>query len=112
MDGGPVLTRSLKYVTDPRQPVTGRGDGADHLGTLFEAVLESGPADENAPLCAHCGHHLRGSAFAGDAPLCHPDRGQDCYRLVTVYQHPMPCESCRAVLIGLAALAERLRRRD
>lgn len=40
-------------------------------------------------VCAHCGRRFRvgGSIFTGgvEYPLCHPDDGLDCYRLVTVY---------------------------
>ena len=50
--------------------------------------------------CSHCRGPLRGSAgLTTDGvhyPLCHPDEGLDCYRLVTVYQHPAkdcPCEA-------------------
>ncbi len=48
--------------------------------------------------CSHCGGVMRGSAglTVGGVhyPLCHPDDGMDCYRLVTVYKHPSkecPC---------------------
>jgi hypothetical protein len=49
--------------------------------------------------CSHCGGELRGfaSAWQSGEPerfLCHPDTGLDCYRLVTVYQHPMHCKPC------------------
>lgn len=49
--------------------------------------------------CAHCGTKLQdqGSGFVRDQPVCHPDVGMDCYRLVTVYDHPLPCRACRAV---------------
>lgn len=59
--------------------------------------------DEAAP-CGHCCEPLRGYASAYRAgsgqsvPLCHPDDGMDCYRLVTVYRHPMPCRSCTDVV--------------
>lgn len=43
--------------------------------------------------CAHCARPLRGSGTALDgSPLCHPDDGMDCYHLVTLYRHPMPCD--------------------
>jgi hypothetical protein len=48
------------------------------------------------PACAHCGRPVRGTAFVNDDPLCHPDDGMDCYRLATVYGHPLPCPPCRA----------------
>lgn len=48
--------------------------------------------------CAHCGNPMQGSAGLTLANthyyLCHPDTGMDCYRLVTVFQHPVsncPC---------------------
>lgn len=44
-----------------------------------------------------CGKEQRGSAgiwAASDGgseyvPLCHPDEGQDCYHLATVYHRPL-----------------------
>lgn len=53
--------------------------------------------------CAHCSGPQNGSASVtqyDDArkpvhkPLCHPDYGMDCYSLVSVYGHSMPCQ-CR-----------------
>jgi len=45
--------------------------------------------------CAHCMREMRGYASAGNGQrLCHPDAGLDCYRLVTVYGHEMPCWCC------------------
>ena len=52
--------------------------------------------------CGHCGqrqlgalnHYDRGGATADGTPLCHPDFGMECYRLVTVYHHPTPCPEC------------------
>lgn len=41
--------------------------------------------------CAHCANERRGYASVGVQPLCHPDAGMDCYRLVTVYGCTMPC---------------------
>jgi len=38
---------------------------------------------------------MRGNAGICDPepkPLCHPDSGMDCYTLVTVYGHGMPCD--------------------
>lgn len=53
-------------------------------------------------LCAHCGADDVGTfeagfAGVGDDYLCHPNAPgrSDCYRLVTVYKHPMPCVPCR-----------------
>lgn len=36
-----------------------------------------------------------GSAKVGPNPVCHPNAKNrpDCYHLVTVYKHPMPCNS-------------------
>jgi hypothetical protein len=50
-------------------------------------------------ICTHCGEPQRGSAGVqrsdGYYPLCHPDDGMDCYRLVTVYQHVLTnCAVC------------------
>lgn len=42
--------------------------------------------------CAHCLHDMRGFASVGDDYLCHPDVGLDCYRLVTVHGHELPCQ--------------------
>lgn len=42
--------------------------------------------------CAHCGDPQVGYAMAGGQPLCHADFGLDCYRLVTVFKHPTPCD--------------------
>lgn len=55
---------------------------------------DSKPVQYNpcAPLCAHCLSPQQGYASVGDAPLCHPDEGMDCYFLVTVYRHGMPCD--------------------
>lgn len=43
--------------------------------------------------CAHCGNQfdIGGSLYLDgvDYPVCHPDEGQDCYRLVTVYGEPV-----------------------
>lgn len=47
------------------------------------------PAD-----CAHCGQPAQGYATAGPHRLCRPDTGIDCYRLVTVRGHLMPCRRC------------------
>lgn len=52
------------------------------------------PAPGAGRICAHCGGPMRGYASAGDAWLCHPDSGIDCYHLVTLYGHPAPCAAC------------------
>ncbi len=48
----------------------------------------------SALACAHCAHPARGYSTVQDSVLCHPDYGLDCYQLVTVYLHPMPCRQC------------------
>lgn len=48
-------------------------------------------------ICSHCLGTMRGCASLNDDMLCHPDDGLDCYRLVTIYKHAMPCETCRPV---------------
>ncbi len=44
--------------------------------------------------CGHCLGAVVGAAFVDQDVLCHTDEGMDCYRLVTVYRHPMPCRGC------------------
>lgn len=44
--------------------------------------------------CSHCGFGMLGYASVGLDFLCHPDAGIDCYRLVTVYHHESPCQTC------------------
>lgn len=47
--------------------------------------------------CRHCGGPQRGNAAVGDIPLCRPDKGLNCYDLVTVYGHTSdgtPCIYC------------------
>lgn len=43
--------------------------------------------------CGYCLAWRGGSAAittdSGTVYLCHPDQGQDCYRLVTVYHKPL-----------------------
>lgn len=42
--------------------------------------------------CGHCGLASVGYAKVEDQTVCHPaGGGMDCYRLVTVYGHVMPC---------------------
>ncbi len=53
--------------------------------------------------CAHCGLLIIGYGSVNDAPLCHPTTGLDCYHLVTLYRHSMPCDSAYCV----AAVARR-----
>lgn len=60
--------------------------------------------------CGHCGADDVGTLRAGCATmgdgtyLCHPYTGDraDCYRLVTIYHHPMPCSDCRNRLWALS----------
>lgn len=46
---------------------------------------------EGQPDCGHCGMPIVGYASVDGRHLCHPDSGMDCYRLVSVYHHDMPC---------------------
>ena len=55
------------------------------------------PGDPLARLCGHCRQPMRGYAQLGDIWLCHPDEGLDCYRLVTLYGHPVPCFPCASI---------------
>lgn len=48
-------------------------------------------------ICGHCRLQMKGYASMGDTWLCHPDEGLDCYRLVTVYKHAMPCFQCASI---------------
>jgi hypothetical protein len=57
-------------------------------------------------ICAHCHGIMRGLASVGPEPVCHPDSGLDCYRLVTVYRHGLHCHTCMDVRV----LEERQRR--
>ena len=61
------------------------------------------------PTCGHCCGPMLGYAKAEGKHLCHPDEGMDCYHLVTVYRHLMPCPECsadRAHQEGLKAAAD------
>ena len=49
-------------------------------------------------LCGHCGKPPVGFAQANNVSLCHPDVGLDCYALVTVYRHSMPCDRVGCVV--------------
>ncbi len=49
-------------------------------------------------ICGHCGRRDVGTPNAGNAnhdgvALCHPNEPgrPDCFRLVTVYRHPLDC---------------------
>lgn len=39
--------------------------------------------------CGHCGSDREVHGWANGVPLCHPNAGLDCYRLVTVYREPV-----------------------
>jgi hypothetical protein len=57
------------------------------------------PDDHGEIICAHCRRPQQGLAGVSLSgiyyPLCHPDEGLDCYRLVTVYRHALnQCRRC------------------
>lgn len=72
--------------------------------TFVNRQTEAGPMN-----CSHCQCIMRGSAgLTLDGvhyPLCHPDEGMDCYRLVTVYKHPVVGCSCAVAARYVHALA-------
>ncbi len=45
-------------------------------------------------VCAHCQQSAQGYATVGGDRVCHVDNMMDCYRLVTLYRHPLPCPDC------------------
>jgi hypothetical protein len=57
--------------------------------------------------CAHCGFELLGYASVGLDLLCHPDFGIDCYRLVTIYHHDIPCRTCHEARLLMGEFAGR-----
>lgn len=63
-----------------------------------DAVFEANP--DLFKICGHCGKPVKGHASAAKEWLCHPDEGVDCYRLVTVYDHPADakgdCDQCKS----------------
>lgn len=63
-------------------------------------------AVDNARICGHCRQPMRGYASAHGTWLCHPDDGMDCYRLVTVYRHEMPCDRLESDRRYFEALGE------
>jgi hypothetical protein len=87
-------------VTEQWLSVTGQGEQS-------QLALDTGSGDRQ-DACAHCTHGLRGTGHIDGNPVCHPEHGLDCYLLVTAYGHALPCPACRAILIGLATMAERL----
>jgi hypothetical protein len=52
------------------------------------------------PTCSHCGRPCGdmagGWGSINGEPLCHPNEENrpDCYRLVTVYHHPLSHQDC------------------
>jgi hypothetical protein len=59
------------------------------------------------PRCGHCGLPIVGYGYALGEALCHPDQAllghsgrADCYHLVTVYRHPMPCQKCKLQILS------------
>ncbi len=54
-------------------------------------------------ICGHCRQRAIGHASVGKVRVCHPDSGMDCYRLVTVYRHWMPCRPCSEANLLLRA---------
>jgi hypothetical protein len=50
------------------------------------------------PYCTHCWRPQRGRAQVwvdgSPYPLCHSSTDMDCYRLVTIYGHPVYACSC------------------
>lgn len=56
--------------------------------------------------CAHCRLLRVGYGVVDNQSVCHPDRpGLDCYHLVTVHRHDMPCyqAECRASVLARVA---------
>lgn len=71
-------------------------DTADEVAELAELTAAFWPLQAETMMgatvdCAHCLGPQVGSASVAGQSLCHPDGGLDCYRLVTVYHHDMPC---------------------
>lgn len=60
---------------------------------------------ESERICGHCVNPMRGHASISEATgtvwLCHPDDGEDCYRLVTVWGHDTSgdCHLCAEVRV-------------
>lgn len=78
----------------------GHPDGSDHAntnGTWSTAVDYSDEAvyGDREQTCGHCGRVQDGYAAVGNVPLCHPDTGMDCFKLVTLYGHGAPCGMCK-----------------
>ncbi len=69
-------------------PTVGKVDTTDRAGSCCDRP------DLHHAICAHCLSPQLGYAAVGDAMLCHPDEGLDCYVAVTVKGHAMPCDDC------------------
>ena len=95
-----------RRLTSEGNNAAGRGDYAECQRLWNEAARLKAEGQEQVeaqvmaldPWCSHCGARMRGSAAiiegAKHYNLCHPDEGMDCYRLVTIYKHPVrdcPC---------------------
>ncbi len=65
---------------------------------LFDRLAQGPDAPSRTRTCGHCGRTDVGTYEAGygginDIALCHPNVSDrpDCFRLVTLYKHAMPC---------------------
>jgi hypothetical protein len=47
--------------------------------------------------CAHCMRPALTPLAIGKYQLCHPPYGLDCYELVTIAKHGMPCNWCMPI---------------
>lgn len=54
----------------------------------------------NERSCAHCGRTGHCFAQVNKYPLCHPNEGMDCYRLVTIYDEPIGARKPGGELYG------------
>jgi hypothetical protein len=80
IEGGPEAALSGPVAAEPPTAgVLGRPEG--------QKTAHGAPG----AICGHCGEPQRGYASLWGIPLCHPDEGLDCYRLVTVHGHGAPC---------------------
>jgi transcriptional regulator with XRE-family HTH domain len=82
IENGP--TGAPASMVSDQGPETHTRVGVDHSNGA--TGLSGGVA-----ICGHCGEPQRGYASLWGIPLCHPNEGLDCYRLVTVYGHGAPC---------------------
>jgi hypothetical protein len=70
-----------------------------YIGVMFtpeDAALVVEALNGHEPTCGHCGGPLRGYGNVHGVKVCHPDDGLDCYALVTLAGHDMPCETLDA----------------